>query len=52
MNSSDTHDPISTPGVHFKSEYISASDDVKLKVLQWQPEIKEPEEPEKLVEKN
>ncbi|MBW2563502.1 MAG: alpha/beta hydrolase [Deltaproteobacteria bacterium] len=50
MNSSDTHDPISAPGAYFKSEYISASDDVKLKVLQWQPEIKESEEPEKLVE--
>jgi hypothetical protein len=50
MNSSNTHDPISAAGVHFKSEYISASDDVKLKVLQWQPEIKEPGEPEKSVE--
>ena len=29
-------------GPHFKSEYISASDDVKLKVLQWQPKIKQP----------
>ncbi|MBW2607613.1 MAG: hypothetical protein JRD05_08245, partial [Deltaproteobacteria bacterium] len=44
MNSSDTHDPISAPGAYFKSEYISASDDVELKVLQWQPEIKEPED--------
>ena len=44
MNSSDTHDPISAPGAYFKSEYISASVDVKLKVLQWQPAIKEPEE--------
>jgi len=50
MNSSDIHDPISAPRAHFKSEYILASDDVKLKVLQWQPEIKEPEEPEKSVE--
>ncbi|MBW2251542.1 MAG: alpha/beta hydrolase [Deltaproteobacteria bacterium] len=44
MNSSDTHDPISAPGAYFKSEYILASDDVKLKVLQWQPKIKEPKE--------
>lgn len=44
MNSSDTHDPISAPGAYYKSEYISASDDVELKVLQWQPEKKEPEE--------
>ncbi|MCD4789962.1 MAG: hypothetical protein K8R37_08190, partial [Bacteroidales bacterium] len=50
MNLSDIHDPISAPGAYFKSEYISASDDVKLKVLQWQPEIAEPEEPEKSVE--
>jgi len=50
MNSSDTHDPISAPGAYFKSEYISASDDVELKVLQWQPEIKDSEEPEKSVE--
>ena len=45
MNSSDIHDPISAPRAHFKSEYILASDDVKLKVLQWQPKIKEPGEP-------
>jgi len=45
MNSSDTHDPISAPGAYYKSEYISASDDVKLKLLQWQPEEKEIEEP-------
>jgi len=44
MNSSDTHDPISAPGAYFKSEYISASVDVELKVLQWQPAIEEPEE--------
>lgn len=42
MNPSNIHDPISAPGSYFKSEYISASDDVKLKVLQWQPEIEEP----------
>jgi len=44
MYPSNTHDPISAPGAYFKSEYISASDDVKLKVLQWQPEKKEPGE--------
>lgn len=41
MNPSSIHDPISAPAAHYKSEYISASDEVKLKVLQWQPEIKE-----------
>ena len=44
MNSFNTDDPISASGAHFKSEYISASDDVELKVLQWQPKIKEPKE--------
>jgi len=43
MNSSDIQDPISAPGAYFKSEFISASDDVKLKVLQWQPAIEESE---------
>ena len=42
MNSSDTHDPISAPWANFNSKYISASDDVKLKVLQWQPKTKDP----------
>ena len=42
MNSSDTHDPISAPWAYFKSEYLSTSDDVKLKVLQWQPKTKDP----------
>jgi pimeloyl-ACP methyl ester carboxylesterase len=44
MNSSNIKDPISVPGTYFKSEYISASADVRLKVLQWQPKIKEPKE--------
>jgi len=44
MNSLNTDDPISASGAHFKSEYISASDDVELKVLQWRPKIKEPKE--------
>jgi len=45
MNFLNTDDPISAPGAHFKSEYISVSDDVKLKVLQWQPKIKQPKKP-------
>ncbi len=44
MNSLNTDDPISASGAYFKSEYISASDDVELKVLQWQPKIKKPKE--------
>ncbi|MBT8359252.1 MAG: hypothetical protein HKO79_13040 [Desulfobacterales bacterium] len=42
MNSSNMDDPISAPGAHFKSEYISTSHDVKLKVFQWHPTIKQP----------
>jgi pimeloyl-ACP methyl ester carboxylesterase len=42
MNSLNMNDPISAQGAHFKSEYIKASDDVELKVLQWQPKIKQP----------
>ncbi|MDY6789980.1 MAG: hypothetical protein SWH54_01810 [Thermodesulfobacteriota bacterium] len=45
MNSLNRDDPISAPGAHYTSKYISASDDVKLKVLQWQPKIKEAVEP-------
>ena len=45
MNSTGSLDPISAPGAHYTSEYISASDEVKLKVLQWQPKIKEAVEP-------
>jgi len=44
MNSPDTHDPISAPGAHFKSEYMSGSDNVNLQVLQWQPKTKELEQ--------
>ena len=42
MNSLNTDDPISASGAHFKSEYISVSYDVKLKVLQWQSKTKDP----------